>query len=120
MNLLASGCVAAYPMEPGYAIQDMPRPIPVKITLNASIPENRRPQIERLVRTFAKSPEILWLPSRFPRLVMLIEPGPEEPTDPEKSSIFEAPQKGMGPTVSMAARLEDQIKACLSKPDPRA
>ena len=92
----------------------------MKITLNDSIPENRRPQIERLVNTFARKSEILWLPSRFPRLVMLIEPGPEEPSDPEKSSIFEPPQKGMAPTASMAALLEDQIKACLAKPAPRA
>lgn len=98
----------------------MPCPIPVKITLNDSIPAARRPQIERLVTSFARKAEILWLPSRFPRLVMLIEPGPEEPSDPEKSSMFEPPQKGMAPTASMAALLEDQIKACLAKPGPQA
>ncbi len=88
----------------------------MKITLNDSIPESRRPQVERLVQTLAGKSEILWLPSRFPRLVMLIEPGAEKPSDPEKSSMFEAPQKGMLPTASMTAQLEDQIKDCLAKP----
>lgn len=91
----------------------------MKITLNDSIPEDRRPQVEKLVRNFSRSSEILWLPSRFPRLVMFIEPGPDEPSDPEKSSIFESPQKGMKPIASMAAQLEDQIKACLSGPGPK-
>lgn len=93
---------------------------PVKITLNDSIPENRRPQVEKLVQNFARNSQIVWLPSRFPRLVMLIEPGAEEPSDPEKSSIFEPPQKGMLPTASVTAQLEDQIKAYLAKPDPQA
>jgi hypothetical protein len=92
----------------------------VKITLNDSIPENRRPQVERLVRTMAGNPKIRWQPSRFPRLVMLIEPGPEEPSDPEKSSIFETPQKGTLPTASLTAQLEDQIKALLAAPEPPA
>lgn len=92
----------------------------MKITLNDSIPETRRPKIEKLVRTFARSPEILWRPSRFPRLVILVEPGPEEPSDPEKGSIFDPPQKGINSTASIATRLEDQIKICLSKPDPNA
>ena len=50
---------------------------------------------------------------------MLIEPGAEEPSDPEKGSIFDSPQKGMLPTASMTAQLEDRIKACLAKPAPR-
>lgn len=106
-------------MEPGNANCSEIRTIPVKITLNDSIPENRRPQVERLVNTLTGKSEILWLPSRFPRLVMLIEPGAEEPSDPEKGSIFDSPQKGMLPTASMTAQLEDQIKACLAKPAPR-
>lgn len=92
----------------------------MKITLNETIPENRRPQIERLVNTIVGKSEILWLPSRFPRLVMLVEPGKEEPSDPEKGSIFDSPQKGMLPTASLTARLEDQIKAHLAKPALRA
>ena len=89
----------------------------MKITLNDSIPAARRPQVEKLVKSFAHPADIFWLPSRFPRLVMLIEPGQEKPSDPEKSSIFESPQKGMAPTSSLAAQLEDRIKACLAKPD---
>jgi len=108
------------PHAVGKAANPIIRKIPVKITLNDSIPEARRPQVEKLVKNFARTSEILWLPSRFPRLVMLIEPGAEEPSDPEKSSIFEPPQKGFAPTASVAAQLEDQIKACLAKPAPQA
>ena len=56
----------------------------MKITLNTtSIPENRRPQVEAVVKSFAKATEIIWLPSRFPRFVMLVEPGPNPQTQPE-------------------------------------
>jgi len=57
----------------------------VKITLNDTIPENRRPQVEKLVATFVRKPEISWLPSRFPHLVMFVDPGTEEESEPEKS-----------------------------------
>jgi hypothetical protein len=92
----------------------------VKITLNDSIPVARRPQVEALVKTFLRSPEIAWLPSRFPHLVMFIDPGPGDQSEPEKSSIFESPPTGMRSTASMTAMLEDQIKACLAAPVPKA
>ena len=92
----------------------------MKITLNDSIPEARRPQVKKLVETFVRSPEIAWLPSRFPHLVMFVEPGPEDRSEPEKSSIFESPRAGMKSTASMTALLEDHIKACLAGPEPRA
>ena len=92
----------------------------MKITLNDSIPEARRPQVEKLVSTFVRNPEISWLPSRFPHLVMFVDPGPEDSSEPEKSSIFESPRAGMKSTASLTALLEDHIKASLVAPLPRA
>jgi hypothetical protein len=92
----------------------------VKITLNDSIPEARRPQVEKLVSTFVRKPEISWLPSRFPHLVMFVDPGPEDSSEPEKSSIFESPRAGMKSTASLTALLEDHLKACLAAPLPKA
>ena len=92
----------------------------MKITLNDTIPVTRRPHVEKLVQTFVRAPEIAWLPSRFPHLVMFVDPGPEDRTEPEKSSIFESPQAGMKSTASLTALLEDQIKAYLAKPDSKA
>jgi hypothetical protein len=91
----------------------------VKITLNESIPANRRPQVEKLVKSFASSSEIVWLPSRFPRFVMFIEPGPQDKSEPENGSIFESPQAGMTSLSSVTAILEDRIKACLATAEPR-
>lgn len=88
----------------------------MKITLNDSIPENRRSKVEAVVKTFAKNPEIVWLPSRFPRLVMFLEPGPEDGSEPERGSIFETPQAGMKSPASVTAQLEERIKACLAAP----
>lgn len=90
----------------------------MKITLNDSIPEDRRPQVEKLVNALAHTTDIVWLPSRFPRLVMLVDPGPENRSEPEKGSIFESPRMERESPASLAALLEDHIKACLSKPSP--
>lgn len=92
----------------------------MKITLNDTIPVARRPQVEALVKTFLSSPEIVWLPSRFPHLVMFIDPGPGDRSEPEKSSIFESPRVGMRSTASMTAMLEEHIKTCLAAPEPKA
>ena len=94
------------------------RTFPVKITLNDHIPGPRRMEVEDLVKTFARSSEIIWLPSRFPRLVMLIEPGREDHSEPEKSSIFESPRMGPPSLSAMTALLEEKIKVCLAKPGP--
>ena len=91
----------------------------MKITLNDSIPVSRRPQVEKLVETIVRSPEIAWLPSRFPHLVMFLDPGPEDRSEPEKSSIFESPRAGMKSTASMTAMLEERIKAFLAAPELR-
>jgi hypothetical protein len=86
----------------------------VKITLNESIPADRRPQVEKLVKSFANSSEILWLPSRFPRYVMFVEPGPGDGAEPENGSIFESPQTGTKSLAAVTAVLEDLIKECLT------
>jgi hypothetical protein len=89
----------------------------VKITLNTtSIPESRRPQVEALVKSFAKATEIIWLPSRFPRFVMLVEPGPDDKAQPEGGSIFESPNSGTRSLASVTEFLEGKIKDCLAGP----
>jgi hypothetical protein len=91
-----------------------PNRIPVKITLNDSIPEGNRPMVEELVKTFVKSPQIVWLPSRFPRYVMFIEPSPNDAAEPENGSIFESPQSGKRSLSSVTNFLEDRIKLLLT------
>lgn len=89
----------------------------MKITLNTtSIPETRRPQIEALVKSFAKTTEVIWLPSRFPRFVMLVEPGPDNQVQPEAGSIFESPNTGSRSLASVTEFLEGKIKECLTRP----
>jgi hypothetical protein len=90
--------------------------VTVKITLNDSIPEARRPQVEKLVGNLVRSPEISWLPSRFPRLVMFVDPGQENRNEPEKTSIFEAPRADTLSPAKLTALLEDHIKALLKEP----
>ncbi|TAE78114.1 MAG: hypothetical protein EAZ65_03110 [Verrucomicrobia bacterium] len=90
----------------------------MKITLNtSSIPESRRPQIEALVKSLAKATEIVWLPSRFPRFVMLAEPGPADKAAAESTSIFESPMEGTLSLASVTEFLEVRIKECLRAPE---
>ena len=89
----------------------------MKITLNtSSIPEPRRPQIESLVKSFAKATEIIWLPSRFPRFVMLVEPGAESKSRSGKGSIFESPLAGTHSPATVTEFLEVRIRECLAGP----
>ena len=90
--------------------------LPVKITLNTRIPEDRRPQIEALVNRQVRPSEIVWLPSRFPHYVMFIDPGPDNSGDAPNGSIFDAPSSGTQSLSSVTAALEDAIKAALAKP----
>jgi hypothetical protein len=85
----------------------------VKITLNTSIPEARRPQIESMVKTCAGNCTIAWLPSRFPHLVMFIDPGFAEESEHLKGSIFDSPDNGVT-EVSLTEILEQRIKKLLS------
>lgn len=86
----------------------------MKITLNESIPEERRPQVQALVNSLAGPSDIVWSHSRFPRLVMFVEPGPNDVTEPESGSIFESPREGRKSPSSLVALLEERIKLCLA------
>ena len=86
------------------------------ITLNTSVPENRRPQIEALVRNYSHATRIVWLPSRFQRFVMLVEPGADSTAEASNESIFDSPQSGFGSLAAMTEILESRIKACLATP----
>jgi len=86
----------------------------VKITLNSSIPEEHRPSIEALVGKRFFQPVIQWMPSRFPRFVMLVEPGGEDGNEPLPDSIFDAAEESCESPAALAEILEDQIKAYLT------
>ena len=60
----------------------------MKVTLNSAVQERHRELAEEIVRQVAPGAEIVWLPSRFPRLVMLVEPGKGRASEPEKGSFF--------------------------------
>lgn len=85
----------------------------VKITLNTSIPEARRPQVEATVKACAGNCSIAWLPSRFPHLVMFVDPGFAEEADHLKGSIFDSPSDGQ-PEASLTELLEKRIQKLLS------
>jgi hypothetical protein len=59
----------------------------MKITLNDSVAVTLRPEVEKLVQQLVPGAEISWLPSRFPRVVMLVEPG-GTPSDRPKDGAF--------------------------------
>lgn len=115
---LASCALWDYSAPPGACQTCHPRLLlPVKITLNtSSIPEIRRPQVEALVKKLASPSEIIWLPSRFPRFVMLVEPGASQTPENTGGSIFESPNTGTRSLASVTAFLEGRIKACLAEP----
>lgn len=85
----------------------------LKITINDSVPSQIRPQVEALVRTYARDAQVLWLPSRFPRLVMLVEPGGAPAPEENAGSIFESPTSGTLAVASVTAYLEQKIQALL-------
>jgi hypothetical protein len=87
----------------------------MKITLNSSIPEERRPSVETIVKNFVGKCEVLWASSRFPRLVVFVEPGPDSGVEPENGSIFESPRSGVKSLSAVTTFLEDHIKAELAK-----
>jgi len=65
------------------------------------------------VRSYARDARVLWLPSRFPRLVMLVEPGGNPPPEEHTGSIFESPTSGTLAVASVTAYLEQRIQALL-------
>jgi hypothetical protein len=112
---LASPALRDYSAHSDRAAEGAPPLHPVRITLNtSSIPDSRRPQVEALVHSFAKATEIVWLPSRFPRFVMLVEPGPQDSSQPAGGSIFESPLAGNRSLASVTEFLETRIKECLA------
>ena len=86
----------------------------MKITLNDSVPQAKRAGVETLVKSLVKAPQILWMPSRFPRYVMLIEPGPDDKAEPQSGSIFESPNSGTKSLAAVTNFLEDRIKLHLA------
>lgn len=89
----------------------------MKITLNTtSIPEDRRPEVEAIAKSLSQNTQIVWLPSRFPRFVMLVEPGEQDKSRADGGSIFDAPDEGMDSLATMTESLEERIKACLKGP----
>ncbi|MEP4077826.1 hypothetical protein [Haloferula sp.] len=86
----------------------------MKVTLNNSIPEEHRSAIEALVGKRFYKPVVQWLPSRFPRFVMLVEPGGEEGSEPLPDSIFDSAEESSESPAALAEILEDQIKAYLT------
>lgn len=67
------------------------------------------------MRARAQNVEIIWLPSRFPRLVMLVEPGGSPPDEERGGSIFESPGSGTLAIASVTAYLEEEIQKLVSK-----
>lgn len=84
----------------------------VKITLNDSIPEEHRASIEAMVAKRFYKPIVIWLPSRFPRYVMLVEPGAGT-SEPLPDSIFDSETENSESPAALAEALDDQIKAFL-------
>jgi|TARA_B110001454_G_C12655457_1_gene407232 hypothetical protein len=87
----------------------------VKITLHKSIPEARRPEIEALVNKHAGPSTIIWMPSRFPRLVILVEPQSSYQSQPDGGSFFESSHSEDETLAAMSESLEEKIKDCLAK-----
>jgi len=110
-NSLASFHGPDYSTPSGHAALAGSPPLSVKITLNTtSIPESRRPQVEVLVRSFAKATEIIWLPSRFPRLIMLVEPAVSASSEKDTGSIFESPASGTRSLAALTSDLEKRLE----------
>ncbi len=86
----------------------------MKITLNTSIPEPLRPQVEALVKDRVRHATIAWLPSRFPRYVMMIQPDTGGSSEPSGDSIFDSPTPGAESLSAITDTLETRIAACIS------
>lgn len=90
----------------------------MKITLNSIIADDQRASALEIVSKAAPGAEILWLPSRFPRLVMLVLPD-EEPALPAKGdSIFDHGVEDALSPATLALRLEEQLQKLFHSRDP--
>jgi len=82
----------------------------MKVTLNDAIPEANRPTAAGIVHDMSPGAEITWLPSRFPRLVMLVEPNPKQIETAASESIF-----GEVVRSEFAMQLEDRLQRGLRR-----
>lgn len=83
----------------------------VKLTLNDKVPIQQRAAVEQLVLKVAPGAEIRWLPSRFPRLVMLVEPDVASQQRVAGGSIFDdGDDRGIG---DFSAELENSLQQML-------
>ena len=88
----------------------------MRITLNSSIPEGLRSKAEAIVRTHAPEAEILWAESRFPRLVILMEPLKKLEEENVRGSIFESPAADDASLAATAIGIEEQLLKLLAGP----
>lgn len=83
----------------------------MKLTLNSAVPLEQRRAVEQLVSKLAPNAVICWLPSRFPRLVMLVEPDLAATERVPGGSIFDDGElRGVG---DFSAELENSIQQLL-------
>lgn len=83
----------------------------MKLTLNSAVPLHQRSAVEQLVAKVAPNAVICWLPSRFPRLVMLVEPDLAANERVPGGSIFDDGEvRGVG---DFSAELESAIQQLL-------
>lgn len=96
----------------------------MKVTLNSAVPEDRRVLAEEIVTKVAPGAEIIWLPSRFPRLVMLVEPTTKSRAEKAKGGTFfegASDSAASDPIASpaFALQLEEKLQAALGDCIPK-
>jgi len=95
----------------------------MKVTLNSAVPEDQRSLAEEIVTKVAPGAEIIWLPSRFPRLVMLVEPGSGRTEKAKGGTFFEGASESTAsePVASpaFALQLEEKLQAVLGNSIPK-
>lgn len=97
----------------------------MKVTLNSAVPEDRRSVAEEIVTKVAPGAEIIWLPSRFPRLVMLVEPSSAKgrAEKAKGGTFFEGTSDSAAsdPVASpaFALQLEEKLQAALGDCIPK-
>ena len=87
----------------------------MKVTLNSAVEEGRRGLAEELVRQMAPGAEIVWLPSRFPRVVMLVEPGKARTGEPERGSFFDQEAEGSANDAVLSPAFTQLLEEKLQK-----
>jgi len=81
---------------------------------NGAVPECQRRLAEEIVTGVVSDAEINWLPSRFPRLVMLVQPDDGGTQGTKGESIFDpGPQEAISPS-RLAFKLEEKLQRFLT------